>query len=123
VSAGDALSCISVSSFAAQLGPPHHFGEKEKKKRKKEKERPLHVPYKPMTVVRQWWNKNPTFNSGRMSFIIRIIILCAMLELLQTVSSLLAVLPSGRHECIDSRYFIIGRAKAPFTSIQSPHFR
>jgi hypothetical protein len=36
-----------------------------------------------------------------------------MLELPQTVSSLRAVLPScpGRHECIDSRYFVIGRAK------------
>ena len=37
-----------------------------------------------------------------------------MLEL-QGVSSLLAVLPScpGRRECIDSRYFVIGRAKPP----------
>jgi len=51
VSAGDALGQFECF-FAAQLGPPHHFVIR-KKKRKTEKERLLHVPYKPMTVVRQ----------------------------------------------------------------------
>jgi hypothetical protein len=107
--------------------------EKEKKKGKNRKRKGY---YKPMTVVCQCRNKNPRDHSvvqisgfGRPVHNLTRRSLrrcekdvfrysnnhtCAMLEL-QKVSSLPAVLPSrpGRHECIDSHYFVIGRAKAP----------
>ena len=144
---------MRVSLLQPNTRPAAPLCEKEKKKRKKEKERPLHIPYKPMTGRSpNDGHKNPAFNSGaknilsfkyltwegqstildetsdnvrRMSYIIRTIILVPCWNSSKWFPRVLRYfLPCpGRHECIGSRYFVIGRAKRLFTSIQSPRFR